>query len=75
MDKADPVDGARKAIYEWEDKLARRLNKHRKNIEEATTTLRVEDCEYRALVVQTGWQVPPMDSIDEILRRFLEEVS
>ena len=38
------------------DKLSGRLNEHRKNIAKAATTLRLEDFEYRALVVQTGWQ-------------------
>src|ERR1035437_8541598 len=36
------------------DKLSGRLNEHRKNIAKAATTLRLEDFEYRALVVQTG---------------------
>lgn len=37
-------------------RLAARLNEHRKNVERATETLRVKDFEYRALVVQTGWE-------------------
>jgi hypothetical protein len=36
--------------------LSGRLNEHRKNIAKATSTLRIDDFEYRALVVQTGWQ-------------------
>jgi hypothetical protein len=31
------------------------------NIAKATTTLRLEDFEYRALVVQSGWQTPAED--------------
>jgi hypothetical protein len=54
--KADPVDPASKTAMEQGDKLSGRLNEHRKNIAKATTTLRLEDFEYRALVVQTGWQ-------------------
>ncbi len=54
--KADPADPASKTAMEQGDKLSARLNEHRKNIAKATTTLRVEDFEYRALVVQTGWQ-------------------
>jgi hypothetical protein len=54
--KADPADPASKTAKEQGDKLAGRLNEHRKNIAKATTTLRLEDFEYRALVVQTGWQ-------------------
>lgn len=54
--KADPADPASKTAMEQGDKLAGRLNEHRKNIAKTTTTLRLEDFEYRALVVQTGWQ-------------------
>jgi hypothetical protein len=54
--KADPGDAASKTAMEQGDKLSGRLNEHRKNIARATTTLRLEDFEYRALVVQTGWQ-------------------
>ena len=54
--KADPSGRDSKTAKEQGDKLAGRLNEHRKNIAKADTTLRVEDFEYRALVVQTGWQ-------------------
>lgn len=54
--KADPADGASKTVYEQGDKLASRLNEHRRTIAKATTTLTLEDFEYRGLVVQTGWQ-------------------
>jgi hypothetical protein len=56
--KADPSDPASKTAIEQGDRLANRLNDHRKNIAKATTTLRLEDFEYRALVVQSGWQDP-----------------
>lgn len=55
--KADPMDPASKTAMEQGDRLAVRLNEHRKNIAKATTTLASADFEYRALVVQTGWQV------------------
>jgi hypothetical protein len=54
--KADPADPSSKTAMEQGDKLSGRLNEHRKNIAKATTTLKLEDFEYRALVVQTGWQ-------------------
>lgn len=54
--KADPADPSSKTAREQGDKLSSRLNEHRKNIVKAATTLRLEDFEYRALVVQTGWQ-------------------
>ena len=44
------------SLFEQGDKLSGRLSEHRKNIVKATSTLRLEDFEYRALVVQTGWQ-------------------
>ena len=54
--KADPADPASKTAMEQGDRLANRLNDHRKNIAKATSTLSLEDFEYRAIVVQTGWQ-------------------
>lgn len=38
--------------------LATRLAEHKKNIQRASETLRVEDFDYRALVVQSGWEGP-----------------
>ena len=54
--KADPANPKSRTVMEQGDKLSARLSEHRKNIEKATGTLRVADFEYRALVVQTGWQ-------------------
>ncbi len=54
--KADPADPASKTAIEQGDRLSNRLNDHRKNIGKAASTLRVDDFEYRALVVQTGYQ-------------------
>jgi len=54
--KADPADPASKTAYDQGDRLARRLNDHCRTITKAESTLRIEDFEYRALVVQTGWQ-------------------
>jgi hypothetical protein len=54
--KADPAEPSSKTAFEQGDRLSNRLSDHRKNIAKATTTLRLEDFEYRALVVQTGWQ-------------------
>ena len=53
---ADPAHPGSKTVTEQGDRLANRLNDHRRNLQKATTTLRVEDFDYRALVVQTGWQ-------------------
>jgi hypothetical protein len=59
--KADPADPASKTAMEQGDRLANRLNDHRKNITKAASTLDLEDFEYRALVVQTGWQTSAED--------------
>jgi hypothetical protein len=54
--KADPADPAAKTAKEQGDRLSARLSEHRKNILRAGSTLSVEHFEYRALVVQSGWQ-------------------
>jgi hypothetical protein len=59
--KADPADPSSKTVYEQGDRLANRLNDHCRNIGKATTTLRLEDFDYRALVVQSGWQTSAED--------------
>lgn len=66
--KADPAEAASKTAMEQGDRLANRLNDHRKNIAKATTTLRLEDFEYRALVVQTGWQTPAEDYLIHLFK-------
>jgi hypothetical protein len=48
--------------------LAKRLAEHRKNIQRAATTLRVEDFYYRALVVQSGWEDPAEDYLIRLFR-------
>lgn len=54
--KADPLIAAAKTPLEQGERLSNRLNDHRKNVRKASGTLRLEDFEYRALVVQSGWQ-------------------
>lgn len=66
--KADPADAASKTAMEQGDRLANRLNDHRKNIAKATTTLHLEDFEYRALVVQTGWQTAAEDYLIHLFK-------
>lgn len=43
------------------DKLSGRLTEHCKNISKATSTLLIEDFEFRALVVQSGWETAAED--------------
>jgi Eco29kI restriction endonuclease len=66
--KADPADPASKTAIEQGDRLANRLNDHRKNIAKATTTLSLGDFEYRALVVQTGWQTSAEDYLIHLFK-------
>ena len=54
--KADPADPSSKTAFEQGERLSGRLNEHRKNIARAASTLVLDDFEYRALVVQSGWQ-------------------
>lgn len=66
--KADPADPAAKTAMDQGDRLARRLNDHRKNIAKAETTLRLEDFDYRAIVVQTGWQTAAEDYLIHLFK-------
>lgn len=66
--KADPANPASKTAMEQGDRLANRLNDHRKNIEKAATTLHLEDFEYRAIVVQTGWQTSAEDYLIHLFK-------
>lgn len=54
--KADPVDSAAKTPFEQGKRLASRLHDHKRNITKASGTLSLQDFDYRALVVQSGWQ-------------------
>jgi hypothetical protein len=52
----EPTD--RKDVSAMGTSLAIRLGEHRKNIQRAAETLNVDDFDYRALVVQSGWEGP-----------------
>lgn len=66
--KADPADPAAKTAMEQGDRLANRLNDHRKNIAKASSTLDLEHFEYRALVVQTGYQTAAEDYLIHLFK-------
>ena len=53
--KADPATSQAKNPVEQGERLSGRLRDHRRNIQKAEN-LRIEDFEYRSLVVQSGWQ-------------------
>lgn len=54
--KADPESAIARIPTEQGQKLANRLTEHNRNIARAESTLRIEDFDYRSLVVQSGWQ-------------------
>ncbi len=54
--KADPENQTGKTPAEQGERLAGRLGEHRKNLRKATSTISIDDFEYRVLVVQSGWQ-------------------
>lgn len=59
--QAAPVHANARTPMEQGDRLTRRLTEHQRNIAKATSTLRLEDFEYRALVVQSGWETAAED--------------
>ena len=66
--KADPRDPTGRTAMDQGDRLSRRLSEHRKNIAKATTTLRLDDFECRALVVQSGWQTSTEDYLIQLFK-------
>lgn len=50
------------------EKLSGRLIEHFKNISKAVTTLSISDFEYRALVVQSGWETAAEDYLIHLFR-------
>ncbi len=54
--KADPKSDTAKHPTEQGERLHGRLRDHPRNIGKAENTLKVEDFQYRSLVVQSGWQ-------------------
>jgi len=59
--QAAPALSNARTPSEQGDKLSNRLIEHFKNISKATTTLSINDFEYRALVVQSGWETAAED--------------
>jgi len=64
---APGLSNAREPIDQGE-KLAKRLSEHRKNIQKATSTLDINDFEYRALVVQSGWETAAEDYLIHLFK-------
>lgn len=49
-------------------RLSSRLSDHRKNIAKASTTLSLDDFEFRSLVVQSGWETAAEDYLIHLFR-------
>lgn len=64
---APTVNNARNP-YEQGARLCSRLSDHRKNIGKATTTLDLNDFEFRSLVVQSGWETAAEDYLIHLFR-------
>ncbi|MCV0396256.1 MAG: Eco29kI family restriction endonuclease [Rhizobiaceae bacterium] len=66
--QAAPAMSNARTAMEQGDRLARRLRDHRSNISKATGTLNIDDFEYRALVVQSGWESAAEDFLIHLFR-------
>jgi hypothetical protein len=66
--QASPTIRNARTPSEQGDKLSSRLDEHRKNICRATSTLSIKDFEYRALVVQSGWETAAEDYLIHLFR-------
>ena len=66
--QAAPADRNARTPTEQGPRLSARLKTHRKNVGKATTTLDVNDFEYRSLVVQSGWETAAEDYLIQLFR-------
>lgn len=66
--KAAPAVGNARTPMEQGDRLARRLEDHRRNIAKATSTLSVDDFDCRFLVVQSGYETAAEDYLIHLFR-------
>jgi hypothetical protein len=66
--KAGPATQGAQTARDQGERLAARLNDHRKNIAKATTTLDLNDFQARFLVVQSGWETAAEDYLIHLFR-------
>lgn len=66
--KAGPALQGAQTARDQGERLAARLNDHRKNIAKATSTLDLADFEARFLVVQSGWETAAEDYLIHLFR-------
>lgn len=66
--QAAPAINNARTPFEQGARLCSRLADHRKNIAKATTTLSLDDFEFRSLVVQSGWESAAEDYLIHLFR-------
>jgi len=66
--QASPAVSNAKTPMAQGDRLARRLDEHRRNIGLATSTISLHDFDCRALVVQSGWETAAEDYLIHLFR-------
>lgn len=66
--QAAPADRNARTPTDQGPRLSARLNEHKKNISKATSTLDINDFEYRSLVVQSGWETAAEDYLIHLFR-------
>lgn len=66
--QAAPIVRGARTPREQGPRLCSRLSDHQKNIAKAKTTLRLEDFEFRSLVVQSGWESAAEDYLIHLFR-------
>jgi hypothetical protein len=68
--KVDPATDNAKRPKDQGERLSGRLRDHQRSIRKAAASLRVEDFDYRSIVVQTGWQ----DAAENYLIRMFKPI-
>ena len=66
--KAGPAEEGARSPRDQGERLAARLNEHRKNIVKAAATLDIADFDCRFLVVQSGWERSAEDYMISLFR-------
>lgn len=66
--QAAPLVSNARSPREQGPRLCSRLSDHKKNISKATSTLRIEDFQFRSLVVQNGWETAAEDYLIHLFR-------
>lgn len=66
--QAAPALSNARTPMEQGSRLCGRLNDHRKNIGKATSTLDLDDFEFRSLVVQSGWETAAEDYLIHLFK-------